>query len=247
MKVTVGRRGVLLLSLLGGAILLTLAAGAVVLASRPGKDRVLDPVDQLKAAKGAFADGEFVMAHDLLGPLLSAHPEDPGLKLFMGKVLLELGSLMEARATFDSLHKAYPDKVEILQGLAACHEKSGDAHLAIACLKRASEMKKGDWRILHDLAFAQYRSGDGMAALFTARSSLRAKNGQEDLSKLMDEIGVHRQARSDLARPNGKHPRGFDPFEMPDTRPPDPWQGIPRPGFTDPGMGIPRPDAIGPR
>jgi tetratricopeptide (TPR) repeat protein len=247
MKATAGRRGVLRLSFLGGTFLLALVAGAVLLASRPGRNPVLDPVDQLKVAKVAFADGEFALAHDLLGPLLAAGPEDPKLQLFMGKVLIELGNLAAARATFDAVHKAAPDLVESLLGLAVCHERAGESHLAIACLKRASEMKKGDWKILHDLAMAEYRSGDPMAALFTARQSLRARKGQEDLSKIMDEIGVNRQARSDLARPNPRHPQGFDPFEMPDTRPPDPWEGLPRPGFTDPGLGTPHPGRGGPR
>lgn len=247
MKATTGRRGVRLVLFLGGTFLLALAAGGLLLVSRSGRHEIQDPVDQLRKAKVAFADGEFALAHDLLGPLLAASPEDPMFKLFMGKVLLELGNLAAARATFDAVHKAAPDLVESLLGLAACHERAGESPLAIACLKRASEMKKGDWRILHDLALAEYRGGDPMAALFTARQSLRARKGQEDLSRLMDEVGMNRQARSDLARPNSRHPQGFDPFEMPDTRPPDPWEGLPRPGFTDPGMGAPHPGRAGPR
>jgi hypothetical protein len=110
----------------------------------------------------------------------------------------------------------------VLAGLGDLHERRGEAELALACHRRATELDPkhaGYWRTL---GMAQYRKGDLMAALFSLRQSQKLRAGQEDVAKVMDEIAL---ARSPLAGPQGKRGgdrENGDPFAPP---------GLPRAGF----------------
>lgn len=247
MKEKNSRRGLVALGILAAAALLTAGAFLTLGSSGDSRPRIESPQDRLATARRAFSNQDFTMAEEVLRPIAEVAQGEIENRLFYGRVLLELGRLGKARAIFDAVHKEQPDTADAVVGLGQVHERQGQLDLAIACFRRASEMKKEDARIFRLLGLAQDQHGDSIAALFSYRQSLRLLPGQEDLSKRMSEIGESRQPRRDLAGTNARQQRGFDPFEMPDTRPPDPWEGLPRPGFTDPSEGTPRPGRGAPR
>jgi hypothetical protein len=101
-------------------------------------------------------------------------------------------------------------------------------------------MKKDDPRIWRELGLAQEKSGDTMAALFTIRQSLKLDPGQEDLLRLLNDLGTSRQAH--LGAPQarrGSNP--FDSFDPMDPRPPNPMDRIENHEIPNPMRGVPMP------
>ena len=65
-------------------------------------------IDPLTEAKVAYADRDLVKAGELLRKMVEASDGDLETKLFLGRVLLELGKLTEARTTFLEIIKQDP-------------------------------------------------------------------------------------------------------------------------------------------
>jgi tetratricopeptide (TPR) repeat protein len=235
------RRGLTVLAVLG--ITLLLAGGAFLAVSKSDTKRLPAPtVEERRAqAYAAHADQNVRRAEELLASLIQEGRAGLPERLFYGRVLLELGRLSKAREVFNAIHKEEPKTAEAVLGLGEVHERSGEQDLAITCYKRVTEMKKDDPRAFKLLGLAQYRGGDRMAALFSIRQSLKLLPGQEDLSRLLNEIGTARQARAGL--PDSKsRSASFDPFEDFAPRGHDPRDLMPGPQIPDPLHGLPRPD-----
>jgi len=235
------RRGLVIISILGITILL---AGGAVLALTRGESRGLQsmsPRERLDLARSAYASQEFRRAEELLAPLAQAGSLEIPDRLFYGRVLLALGRLSKARDVFNAIHKEAPNTEEAVLALGELHERAGERDLAISCYNRASDMKKDDPRAFRLLGLAQYSSGDRMAAMFSIRQSLRLLPGQEDLSKLLNELGTGRQARLASPDPRSRAP-SFDPFDNAPPRAGSEWDLMPRPEIPDPLRGLPRPD-----
>lgn len=241
------RRGLLALSFLGVALVGTVAA-CLMLVNRGEGTPSLSREERMKSARMALGDGDFGRAETLLAPLGEERTSEIDLGLVVGRTLLGLGKLSAARAQYNALHKKFPDRYEVLMGLGEVHERSNELDHAIACYRRASEMAKQSPEAFRALGMAQVKRGDRMGALFSFRQSLRLRTGQEDLSRLLDEIGSSKEAMAGrrpspaassppdpfgdlLPRPN--HRMDFDP-SRPSPGVPDPLRGLPRPG------GIPR-------
>jgi tetratricopeptide (TPR) repeat protein len=235
------RRGLIVIAIL--AVTVALATGTVAMALRKdgGNLPALSARERLAQAFAAYADHEHRRAEELLASLTQEGALGTSERLFYGRVLLELGRLSKAREIFNAVHKAEPQSADAVLGLGEVHERSGEQDLAITCYKRAAEMKKDDPRAFKLLGLAQYRGGDRMAAMFSIRQSLKLQPGQEDLSRLLNDIGNARQARAGIA---DSRPRSaaFDPFEDYAPRGQDPRAFMPGPEIPDPMRGLPRPD-----
>lgn len=235
------RRGLVVIAIL--AITVALAAGALVAALRKdgGSLPAASAQDRLAQAYAAYADHNFRRAEELLASLVQEGALGTSERLFYGRVLVELGRLSKAREVFNAVHKAEPRCADAVLGLGEVHERSGEQDLAIACYKRAAEMKKDDARAFKLLGLAQHRGGDRMAAMFSIRQSLKLQPGQEDLSRLLNDIGNARQARAGLPDSRSRS-AAFDPFEDVAPRGRDPRAFMPGPEIPDPLRGLPRPD-----
>jgi len=238
------KRGLILLSFLGLAVLGVGGAAVALWGPSRTPSRGLTREQRLAAVHSACAEERWPGAEELLRTLLAEDPKDLNLRLLMARVLLELGKVSQARQLYDQIHKEKPDTAEAVIGLGRVHESLGELDHAIACYRRATEMRPSDGLIHRRLGLALLKKGDSIAALFSIRQSLKVQPGQEDLSRLMNEIGASRQARLD--HPNARRSTSpFDPFE--DMHPGNPGgrSGFPRPSVPDPLEGLPRPGAGG--
>jgi tetratricopeptide (TPR) repeat protein len=235
------RRGLFVIAIL--AVTVALAGGAVLAALRRDGGRLPAPSapERLAHAYAAYADHQHHRAEELLASLLQEGVLGTSERLFYGRVLLELGRLSKARDIFNAIHKEEPKSAEAVLSLGEVHERSGEQDLAITCYKRAADMKKDDARAFKLLGLAQYRGGDRMAAMFSIRQSLKLQPGQEDLSRLLNDIGNARQARAGIPDSRSRS-AAFDPFEDYAPRGQDPRAFMPGPEIPDPMRGLPRPD-----
>ncbi len=235
------RRGLIIVSILGMTSLL--AGGAVLALTRGdgGNSQTVSPHARLIQARAAYADKEFRRAEEALAPLIHAGSLSTPERLFYGRILLELGRLSKARDVFNAIHKEEPKSGTAVLALGEVHERSGERDLAITCYKRASEMQNEDPRAFRLLGLAQYHGGERMAAMFSIRQSLRLLPGQEDLSKLLNEIGTGRQARMTPPDPRSRA-SSFDPFQATSPHGHEEAEFMPRPETPDPLRGLPRPD-----
>jgi cytochrome c-type biogenesis protein CcmH/NrfG len=234
------RRGIKVLAFL--AIALVGSAGAVlgVISFRTPQSPGVTDQDRLIRAKDAVSEQSWARALDLLESITRNGKGDLETRLLLGQVLLELGRLTRARDLYNALHKESPQDFRVILGLGQVHERSGELDLAVTAYKRATEMKKDDARSFRLLGLAQVKRGDSMAALFSIRQSLKLLPGQEDLSRLLNEIGVSRQAK--LSAPDRfRNPRGADPFEEMNIHPGSGRESL-LPDIPDPLRGMPRPD-----
>ncbi len=223
-----GRKGLLLVSLLGISALVAIGAGGILLGARGPESRERRDPSQLAFAKCALAEEDFARAEELLREGLKADPGNRELNLLLAKVLFERGRLGAARELFDKLLKAGSDDVASLVVIAKCLDRLGQHERAVSHLQRALEIKKDDPRILRELGLMEHRAGNWTGALLSLRKSLKGDPSQEDLSQVMSEIANRQVTRGNHAgdpsmpgvgRPNGfgsmdprGHAQGYDPM-----------------------------------
>lgn len=232
------RRGLFLLSILGVSLVGVLGVVLAFILSGEDGPIPLSESKRLALLHEACAEERWPQAETHLQPLLQSRPDDIDLQLIAGRVWLELGRLLKARDLFNKIHKERPEKAEAIVGLGQVHEAQGELDHAIACYRRATEMRKENGGFFRLLGLAQVKKGDSMAAMFSIRQSLKFIPGQEDLSKLLNDIGMARQPRIDAPR---RPSSPFDPFEDRAPRSPGFPGGLPGPSVPDPAAGLPRP------
>lgn len=235
------RRGLFVIAILAVTVALVAGALAAALHKEGGSLPAPSARERLAQAYAAYADHGFRRAEELLASLAREGALGTSERLFYGRVLLELGRLSKAREIFNAVHKEDSKSADAVVCLGEVHERSGEQDLAITCYKRAAEMKKEDARAFKLLGLAQYRGGDRMAAMFSIRQSLKLQPGQEDLSRLLNDIGNARQARAGLPDSRSRA-AAFDPFEDFSPRGQDPRAFMPGSEIPDPMRGLPRPD-----
>ena len=239
-----GSRGIVLVAVLS---LLVLAVGGVAWAAlrHEGRPEYRAPavarLDKLSQAKIAYADRDLVRAEELLRELTPAGGGDLDTKLFLGRVLLDLGRLTEARGIFAGIIKVDPKNFPAMHGLGTAYIGLGQLDFGIIHLQKAVVLGKDDpglWEVWKELALAQKAAGDFLGSLTSVQQSLKLQPAQEDLSALMSELATGR-LRPD-AIPGLAGQDSIRPWSPGDNRPPNPSNLIPRP--PDPNQYFPKPN-----
>lgn len=226
-----GKKGILLVSILGVSVLVVLGAGGLLLGAGGPQPRERSDPSQLTSAKSAVAEEDFARAEELLREGLKADPGNRDLNLQLAKVLLERGRLGAARELFEKLLKAVPEDVAALVGMARCLDRLGQQEMALVHFKRALGIRKNDPRILRELGLMEHRSGNWAAALVSLEMSHKIDPAQEDVFQIMSEIANRPPTRGNptenpsvpgIGRPSpfgSMDPRGpgqnYDPMNVP--------------------------------
>lgn len=225
---------------LGVMALLVLVAGAAFLTlAAPGRESRTPPnvVDRLSAAKIAFAQRDFARAEELLRGILEGRKEDLSARLFLGRVLLERGRLVQARQIFEDAVRTHPKELEALWGMAATLRAMGLSDPALLYYHQATKLPEGKGRpeLWKGFALAQKEKGDFLGALASARESLALDKDQMDLARLLSELAAGSAGPPGV--PPGSASLAFDPLNP---RPIHPDTAVPRPKAPDPSQLLPK-------
>ncbi len=223
----------LLVSILGaGGALLALGA------SDPGRRPDVREPDRLTLAKAAFADRDYARAETLLREMLKALPDHRGARVFLGRVLVERGRLLEARDLLSGVLKDDPKDYEATRAMAAALRGLGQRDLAAASLQRAAQLDGGrtDPGLYKELGILERERGDALAALTALQQSLSLDPNQEDLRTVLAELGTGKDGLAE-GRSRSPLPGGLNPMNP---RPVDPADAAPGPRVPDPAQLLPR-------
>ncbi len=225
--------GLLLVSILGagGAIL---ALGA----SDPARVPEVRELDRLILAKAAFADRDCAGAETLVREIVKAHPDHPGARVFLARVLVERGRLVEARDLLAGLLKDDPRDYEAARVMAGALRGLGQRDLAAAYLQKAAQLDRGktDPGLFKEIGLLERERENPLGALSAFQESLRLDPQQADLGAMLSELVTGKNAlpggRAASPLPGGldpMNPRPFDPAgAAPGPRVPDPAQFLPK-------------------
>ncbi len=231
-------RGALALALLLVSIL---GAGGALLALGSSDAAQLHHVrglDRLTLAKAAFADRDFARAETLVREILHALPDHPGAKVFLARVLVERGRLVEARDLLAELLKDDPRDYEATRAMAGALRGLGQRDLAAAYLQKAAQMDRGkdDPGLFKELGLLERERENSLGALAAFQESLRLDPKQADLSAILAELVTGKNARPG-GQPASPFPAGIDPLNP---RPFDPAGAAPGPKVPDPTQFLPK-------
>lgn len=182
------KRGLALVVLLAAS--LVAAVGAVVWSLGPTSNpRVAaSPADRLDPARAAYLRHWLSEAEMTLRDVLRDRPDDRDARLLLGRVLVDRGRLLEARATFESVLKEDAKDVDALRGLARALVGLKQAPTAVAQLRTAVGFRGEDPGLWKELGLAQRDAGDAMGAFASLQKSLELDPEQADLSALLPDL-----------------------------------------------------------